>query len=116
MYRMHQIFLIDYEEFGLKRNHELDRLYLYKCFAYLPFLIISKTYFLFNKIDITDEISIIFDKIENNRFDVFDEFMTFLSKNNYQFNLSNNDIQLMKNVVKDYFAPDFTKDNMHILD
>ena len=36
MYRMYWIFLTDYEEFGVKKNEDLYRLYLYKCFAYLP--------------------------------------------------------------------------------
>ena len=34
MYRLHRIFLNDYQIFNLERNIDLDRLYLYKCFAY----------------------------------------------------------------------------------
>ena len=41
MYRLNRIFLTDYEEFGKKKNRDLHRLYLYKCFGYLPFLIIK---------------------------------------------------------------------------
>ena len=39
MYRMHRIFSTDYKDFGIKKNEDLHRLYLYKCFAYLPSLI-----------------------------------------------------------------------------
>ena len=56
MYRMYRIFLIDYKDFGLKKNEELFRLYLYKCFAYLPFLIIERSYYLFNKINVAYEL------------------------------------------------------------
>ena len=41
MYRMHRIFLTDYKDFKIKKNGDLHRLYLYKYFAYLPFLIIN---------------------------------------------------------------------------
>jgi hypothetical protein len=42
MYRLHRIFLTDFKDFGLKRNNDLDRFYLYKCIAYSPYLIIKK--------------------------------------------------------------------------
>ena len=49
VYRMHRIFLLDYEKFGIKKNEDLHRLYLYKCFIYLPYPIINRAYFLLNK-------------------------------------------------------------------
>ena len=55
MYRMNRIFLIDYKDFGLQKNEDLHRLYLYKCFAYLPYIIIDRAYYLLNKIDVTYE-------------------------------------------------------------
>lgn len=100
MYRLHRIFLTDYKDFGLKKNRDLDRLYLYKCFAYLPFFIINGYYFLLNKINVTKEIAIILNTIEDGTFDVFDRFMDFLKNNKREFNLSTNDINLMKNVLK----------------
>ena len=116
MYRMHRIFLTDYDEFGLKRNQDLDRLYLYKCFAYLPFLIINKIYFLFNKSDIIDEIWNILEKTENSNSAIFDEFMDFLSDYKDQFHLSNNDIKLMRCVIKNKFCSDSIKEKIGILD
>ena len=67
MYRMHRIFLTDYEEFGVKKNEDLHILYLYKCFAFLPYSIIDRTYYLLNKIDVTYELAIILEKYENNK-------------------------------------------------
>ena len=116
MYRMHRIFLTDYEEFGLKRNPDLDRLYLYKCFAYLPYLIINRTYFLLNKINVMYEIAIVLEKIENNKYIIFDEFMDFLLQYNNQFNLTKNDITLMKCVFKGNFSSNLIKENISIID
>jgi hypothetical protein len=100
MYRMNRIFLSDYKDFGLEMNEDLHRLYLYKCFAYLPYLVMDNTYYLLNKIDVTSELIFILDKYENSNFEIFDKFMDFLEKNIKQFNLTANDIKLMKLVVK----------------
>ena len=105
MYRMHRIFLIDYDDFGLEKNEDLHRLYLYKCFAYLPYLIIHEDfYLLLNKIDVLNELSIILEKLENNNFDTFDKFMDFLEINRNHFNITKNDIKLMKCVLRFYFS------------
>ena len=106
MYRMHRIFLADYKYFGLKKNEDLHRLYLYKCFAYLPFSIIYKTYYLLNKIDATNEIDILLDKYEDSKYIIFDKFMDFLKTKKKEFNITNNDIKLMINVFKSYFSYD----------
>ena len=116
MYRMHRIFLTDYESFGLKMNEDLHRLYLYKCFAYLPYLIIDRVYYLLNKIDVTYELAIILDKYENNKYEIFDKFMDFLEKNKSQFNVTSNDIMLMKSVFKGYFSSDLIKKNIEVID
>lgn len=100
MYRMHRIFLTDYKDFGLERNADLDRLYLYKCYAFLPYLIIDRSYSFFCKIDVTNEISLILHKLEDSSFTIFDKFMNFLLTYKNNFNLTKNDIKLMKYVVK----------------
>ena len=81
MYRMNRIFLTDYKSFDLEKNGDLHRLYLYKCFAYLPYVTLDRSSFILNKIDVTKEIDIILDKFENNRYDIFNQFMEFLEKN-----------------------------------
>ena len=80
MYRMYRIFLTDYEEFGVKKNEDLYRLYLYKCFAYLPYSIMDNLYYLLNKIDVTYELALMLDEFDNSEFEIFDKFMNFLQK------------------------------------
>ena len=112
MYKMHRIYLIDHEKFGFKKNEELFRLYLYKCFAYLPFLIINRNYYLLNKINVAKELSLILEKYENNSYDIFDKFMDFLLMNNSQYNITTNDIKLMRSIFKCYFSSNFIKNNI----
>ena len=112
MYRMYRIFLTDYEKFGLKKNEDLYRLYIYKCFAYLPFLVIDRTYFLLNKINVANELSLILEKYENNSYDTFDEFMNFLLINKSQYNITSNDIKLMKCIFKCFFSSNLIKKNI----
>ena len=91
MYRMYRIFLTDYEEFDIKKNEDLYRLYLYKCFAFLPIIIMEGTYCLLNKIEVG----------------YYRNMPTIDTKN---------DIELMQNVLKSYFNSDSIKENIEILD
>ena len=88
MYRMHRIFLTDYEDFGIKKKGDLHRLYLYKCFAYLPYSIMDGTYYLLNKIDVPYEIALCLD-IEDPNVD--------------KFNLTFNDVKLMRIFFRRFF-------------
>ena len=99
MYRLHRIFFIDYEKFNLKKNFELDRLYLYKCYAYCPNSIISGEDYILKNINITSELEIYFEYLDGNTFDNFDEFLKFLRNNHSIFNISLNDIKLMEFVI-----------------
>jgi len=112
MYRMHRIYLVDYNYFKVKKNGDLHRLYLYKCFAYLPYLIINKAINLLNKIDVTSEIDMLFDKFEDNKYEIFDKFMDFLEMNQKIFKITSSDIKLMKYVMKIYFSSDFYRENL----
>ena len=105
MYRMHRIFLTDYKDFGLQKNFDLHRLYLYKCFAYLPFPIIEQTYYLLNKIDVTNELQILIDEYDDKNSGKFDKFITFLENHKYQFDIYHNDLLLIKCVIYNQFAP-----------
>ena len=116
MYRMHRIFLTDYEDFKVPKNGDLHRLYLYKCFAYLPSLIMNGIYYLLNKINVNYELGIILEKFENNEYKIFDEFMNFLNTNKNIFNITSNDIKLMKCVLKGFFSSDVIKENINIID
>ena len=114
MYRMHKIYLIDYENFGVKKNRELYRLYLYKCFAYLPYLIINRTYNLLNKIDVINELEILLNE-DNNSMN-FDRFMDFLENNKKDFNATTNDIELMKNTINLFFFTELNEQDIGVLD
>ena len=111
----YRIFLIDYKDFGLKKNEELYRLYLFKCFAYLPYLIINNTYNLLNKIDVTYELASELDIYDNNQLQKFYKFMNFLEKNKNEFNVTENDIRLMKCVLKNYFETDSIKNDITLI-
>jgi len=109
MYRLHRIFLNDYQIFNLERNIDLDRLYLYKCFAYLPISIIDKTYFLFNKIDVVYETAVFLDeddKNEDKKFQIFEKYIDYLLQNPEKYNLTKNDVNLMHNVILTVFFSD----------
>ena len=101
MYRMHRIFLTDYEYFNIIKNGDLHRLYLYKCFAYLPSFLLDNTYHLLNKINVAYELAILLDKCDDNN--TFEEFMDFLNNHKKEFNISSNDIKLMKSVFNGYY-------------
>ena len=105
MYRMHRIFLTDYKDFKIKKNGDLHRLYLYKCFAYLPFLIINNEYYLLNKIDVTNELKVLINEYDNKNLGNLNKFFSFLENHNYQFNISYDDLLLMKFVMYNWFAP-----------
>ena len=114
MYRMHRIFLTDYEYFNIKKNGDLHRLYLYKCFAYLPSFLLDNTYHLLNKINVAYELAILLDKCDDNN--TFDEFMDFLNNHKKEFNISSNDIKLMKSVFNGYFYSEQIEENIEIID
>ena len=116
MYRMYRIFLTDYEEFDIKKNEDLYRLYLYKCFAFLPIIIMEGTYCLLNKIEVTYELAQLLDSFDRSEFVISDKFFNFLRNNRNQFHLTKNDIELMQNVLKSYFNSDSIKENIEILD
>ena len=110
MFRLYSIYLNDYKDFDLKEDLNLSKLYLFKCFAYLPFAIINGNYFILNKINISYEIA---DYLDNNdqNFSNFNNFMSNLEENNQDYNLTKNDIKLMKTVFSAYFDSSLYKYN-----
>ena len=96
---MHRIYLNEYNEFNLEKDAVLEKLYLYKCFAYLPYSIINGTYFIFNKINVAYYIVDYIERKDSN-LQYFNNFMNYLSDNIIKFPLSPNDVKLMKLVLK----------------
>ena len=66
MYKMHVIYLCEYEKFNVPLSRVLEKIYLLKCFAYLPNYIIDWDLKLFEVIDVAFEIAQILDLEDNN--------------------------------------------------
>ena len=58
----------------------------------------------------------VIEKYENSNSGVFDEFINFLKLHKYEFNITTNDIILMKWVIYGHFAYDPSKRNIEIID
>jgi hypothetical protein len=102
MYRLYIIYLNDYEIFGIKKDKDLETIYLFKCFAYLPYSVINGNYFIFNKINITYEVALYIDN-HYSQFNDFENFIQQLNENKEKYNLTENNIKLMENIIKIYF-------------
>ena len=57
MYKMHIIYLCEYDKFNVGFNRILEKIYLFKCFAYLPNYVYDWRLKLFEKIDVLLEIA-----------------------------------------------------------
>ena len=104
MYKMHIIYLCEYEKFGIPLNRVLEKIYLLKCFAYLPNYISDFNLKIFDKIDIKSEIKKIL-ILEDDDLNKHRLFFDLLIKEREKYNLTDNDINLMKGVLFSYFIP-----------
>ena len=108
MYKMHTIYLCEYEKFKVPLNRILEKLYILKCMAYFPNYIFDWDLKLFEKIDVRLEIAGILDEEDGD----LEKHIIFIDLLNYEkekYNLTENDIHLMKNVLICYYK-DFNKD------
>ena len=67
-------------------------------------------FYLFNKINITDQLQIYFDILDNSKFDKFNQFMLFLEYNYTDFNITLNDIKLINYTIVSMINPEIKKD------
>ena len=102
MYKMHVIYLCEYEKFNVPFSRVLEKTYLLKCFAYLPNYINFFNNKLFNIIDVTDEIKKILD-LEDYTLEKHRLFFELLYKEREEFNLTTNDYNLIKGVFFSFF-------------
>jgi len=105
MYKMHVIYLCEYEKFNVPFNRILEKLYILKCLAYFPNYIFDWDLKLFEKIDVRLEIAEILDEEDGD----LEKHIIFIDLLNYEkekYNLTENDIHLMKNVLICYFKND----------
>ena len=77
----------------------------------------SYSYSLLNKIEVNHELAIMFDYLDGDEdFETFKKFLDYLTSNKEKFNVTTNDIKLMKNVILIYFKRDYYKKNIKELD
>ena len=105
MYKMHVIYLCEYEKFKVTFSRVLEKIYLLKCFAYLPNYIDDWNMKLFETIDVILEIAQQLD-LEDGNLDKHLKFFDLLYNKRKEYNLSENDINLMKGSLICYFHED----------
>ena len=105
MYKMHVIYLCEYKKFNVHFNRVLEKIYLFKCFAYLPNYIEDWNMKLFETIDVILEIAQQID-LEDGNLEKHLKFFDLLSEQKEKYNLSENDINLMKGTLICYFHDD----------
>ena len=105
MYKMHIIYLCEYEKFNIPFNRILGRIYLLKCFAYLPNYLEDWDMKIFEIIDVKNEIEQMLD-LEGNNLETQELFFDLLYNEKEKYNLSENDINLMKGNLLCYFYKD----------
>ena len=98
MYKMHLIYLCEYEKFNVPLSRVLEKIYLLKCFAYLPNYIDDWGLKLFEAIDIKLEIKQML-ALEDKKLENHQLFFELLYNEKEKYNLSENDINLMKGVL-----------------
>ena len=102
MYKMHVIYLCEYEKFNVPFSRVLEKLYILKCMAYLPNYVYDWDLKLFETIDVIYEIAEILD-LEDGSLEKHPLFFDLLNNQREKYNLTENDIYLMKGVFSCYF-------------
>ena len=102
MYKMHVIYLLEFEKFKVPFSRVLEKIYLLKCLAYLPNYIYDWNIKLFEKVDVLLETAQILD-LEDNDLEKHQLFFELLYNQREKYNLSENDVNLMKGVLFCYF-------------
>ena len=105
MYKMHLIYLCEYKKFNVHLDRVLEKLYLLKCFAYLPNYFLDWRLKLFEKIDVILEIAEVLD-LEDINLEKHKLFFDLLYEQREKYKLEENDIKLMKGVFHCFFIKD----------
>ena len=99
MYRMYHIYKNDYEKFGIqKRNRIYEKFYLFKCYSFLKYRILSGHKYLCNRFNILKEVGIHFIE-EDPYFKIFPKFILFLKKYYKLYYIEYNDILIIDAVI-----------------
>ena len=102
MYKMHVIYLCEYEKFNVPLNRVLEKIYLLKCFAYVPNYLIDWDLKFFDIIDVRLEITQTLN-LEDVNLEKHSLFFDLLNYQREKYNLSENDVNLMKGAFSCYF-------------
>ena len=111
MYKMHVIYLCEYEKFNVPLDRTLEKIYILKCLAYLPNYIYDWNVKLFDCIDVAYEIAEILD-LEDSDLEKHPLFLDLLYYKREKYNLSENDVNLMKGVFSCYFYKEGTDSHL----
>ena len=112
MYKMHVIYLCEFEKFNVPFSRALEKIYLLKCLAYLQNYIYDWNIKLFEKIDVLLEIAQSLD-LEDNDLEKHQIFFDILYNQREKYNLTENDVNLMKGVLFCYFHKEDS--DLHII-
>ena len=102
MYKMHVIYLCEFKKFNVSFSRVLEKIYLLKCLAYLQNYIYDWNIKLFENIDVIYEMAEILD-LEDNNLEKHQIFFDLLYNQREKYNLSENDVNLMRGVLFCYF-------------
>ena len=95
MYKMHVIYLCEYEKFNVPLNRVLEKIYLLKCLAFFPNYIIDWREKIFETVDVPYEIAVSLD-LEDTYLEKYQLFFDLLFEQREKYNLSENDVNLIK--------------------
>ena len=102
MYKMHVIYLSEFKKFKVPFSRVLEKIYLLKCFSYLQNYIYDWNIKLFEKIDVAYEIAQVLD-LEDSNLEKHQIFFDLLYNQREKYNLSENDVNLMKGALFCFF-------------
>jgi len=103
MYKMHIIYLCEYEKFNVPLSRVLEKIYLLKCFSYFPNTILDFNLNLFDEIDVKEEILEMLDLEDDYSLNKHKQFFALLNKEKEKYNLTENDINLMEGILFCYY-------------
>ena len=114
MYRLYRIYKNEYKKFNfLKRDVVLEKYYLFKSCAYLPYHEINIFSFLYKRIDVIGEATIILDN--DPKLSLFDKFFNYLKKNYKIYNLKLNDLIFISSVIKLCYNQEYSEESINQL-
>ena len=97
MYKMYMIHFKEYAKFGIQRDRNLEKFYLFKCFAFSNGSIINHDFALGNKVDLLTEVAQHL-ALEDPNLSKFVELINHLENNN-KYKIPTTDLQLIKSVL-----------------